>query len=143
MRKISLLAGMMACCFLAWPGRAQEIKFTDTEHDFGNVQYLDSAVYRFQFVNTGDAPLLISRVASSCGCTVPTYQKAPVAPGAKGEVIVKYVYTDRLVAFNKQVTVYSNAKKNSAVNLYIRGVVVADKKKADEEDAKNKDAKKE
>ena len=58
-------------------------------------------------------------------------------------MIVKYVYTDRLVAFNKQVTVYSNAKKNSAVNLYIKGVVVADKKKADEEDAKNKDVKKE
>ena len=143
MRRTTLLTVVLACCFMAFPGRAQEIKFTDTEHDFGNVQYLDSAVYHFQFVNTGDAPLIISRVASSCGCTVPTYQKEPVAPGAKGEVIVKYVYTDRLTSFNKQVTVYSNAKKSTAVNLYIRGVVVADKKKADEEDAKNKDAKKE
>lgn len=120
------------------PANAQEIKFSVTEHDFGNVQYMDTALYKFEFVNTGDAPLLISRVASTCGCTVPTYPHEPIAQGAKGVVSVQYVYTDRLVAFNKQVTVYSNAKKNDIVNLKIQGVVVADKAKADAESKKQK-----
>ena len=138
MRFISVLLSLTALMAALCPVCAQEIKFSDTEHDFGNVQYMDTAVYKFEFVNTGDAPLIISRVASTCGCTVPTYPHEPIAKGAKGAVTVQYLYTDRLVAFNKQVTVYSNARKNDIVTLKIQGVVVADKAKADAESKKQK-----
>lgn len=139
-RIFAFFTAVAACVALCNITQAQEIKFKDTDHDFGNIQLRDSAVYQFEFTNTGNQPLIISKVNSSCGCTVPTYPKEPIAKGGKGVITVKYLYTDRLITFNKQVTVHSNAQKNNMVNLYIKGVVVYDKAKADAED---KNAKKE
>ncbi|MFT5752665.1 MAG: hypothetical protein ACI828_000399 [Flavobacteriales bacterium] len=64
--------------------------FDEVEHDFGKINKGNSVEHKFTFTNTGKAPLVIVDAKSSCGCTVPTYSKDPVAPGAKGELLVKY-----------------------------------------------------
>lgn len=133
MKKISLSAALVMA--LAFAGFAQqtgdaeeatyaEIYFEKTEHDFGPVDYRGNGTYEFQFSNTGSAPLTISNATSTCGCTVPSYPKAPIAPGEKGVITVKYD-TGRQGAIDKWITVTSNAKASPSVKLHIKGEVKA------------------
>jgi hypothetical protein len=101
-----------------------EIYFEKTEHDFGAIEYKGNGAYEFQFSNTGTAPLSISSATSTCGCTVPSYSKVPIAPGEKGVITVKYD-TGRQGAIDKWITVTSNAKTNPSVRLHIKGEVKA------------------
>lgn len=100
------------------------IEFAEEEHDFGTIKEGDGPVtIDFTFTNTGDAPLVLTRVISSCGCTTPSYSKDPIAPGKKGKVTVTYDPTGRIYPFVKTVSVYSNGKKGPSV-LTIRGEVI-------------------
>ncbi len=67
-----------------------EIQFAETEHDFGTIQQGTNVEHTFTFTNTGRAPLVITNASSSCGCTVPTWTKEPIAPGETGEMLVKF-----------------------------------------------------
>lgn len=67
-----------------------EITFDETEHDFGTIDQGTNVEHTFTFTNTGEAPLVITNATSSCGCTVPSPPKDPIAPGEKGELLVKF-----------------------------------------------------
>ncbi len=67
-----------------------EISFDETEYDFGEIEQGTNVEHTFTFTNTGNAPLVITNAKSSCGCTVPTWTKEPIAPGEKGEMLVKF-----------------------------------------------------
>jgi hypothetical protein len=67
-----------------------EISFDATEHDFGTIEQGTNVEHTFTFTNTGNAPLVITNASSSCGCTVPTWTKEPIAPGETGEMLVKF-----------------------------------------------------
>jgi len=101
-----------------------EISFTDLIHDYGNVKLNGDGTCEFEFTNTGNEPLILSRPRSSCGCTVPTWPNQPILPGEKEKIKVTY-NTTRAGAFNKTVTVTSNAKVNNSVILRIKGTVIA------------------
>ena len=90
--------------------------------DYGTVAYNSDGRREFVFTNNGNKPLIITNVQSTCGCTVPTYPKEPIAPGAKGTISVKYA-TDRVGAFSKTVTLTTNATTPSTV-LTIKGNVL-------------------
>ena len=99
------------------------INFTETVHDYGTIEQGSDGSYEFKFINDGKSPLILNNVRSSCGCTIPSWTKEPVQPGKEGTIKVKY-NTAIAGAFNKSVTVNSNAK-NSSVVLQIKGNVVA------------------
>ena len=67
-----------------------EITFEETEHDFGTIDQGTAVEHTFKFTNTGKAPLVITNATSSCGCTVPTWTREPIAPGETGEMLVKF-----------------------------------------------------
>ena len=48
-----------------------EISFEKTVIDYGTVNKGDNGVREFVFKNSGNAPLIISNVKSTCGCTIP------------------------------------------------------------------------
>lgn len=102
------------------------IEFTKMSHSFGAFSESDPVVScEFAFTNTGDAPLIIHQVLSSCGCTVPTYTKDPIMPGGKGLIKVTYNGAGKPVGkFRKTVTVRSNARKE-LVRLIIEGDMTA------------------
>lgn len=103
---------------------AAKIVAKETEHDFGTFKESDGDVsHIFVVTNEGKAPLVITRVISSCGCTTPTFTKEPIAPGKSGEIKVVYNPTGRVYPFTKTVSVYSNGKKGPLV-LTIKGEVV-------------------
>lgn len=63
----------------------------ETSHDFGQIKEADGKVSAtFVVKNTGDAPLAITRVIASCGCTTPEWTKEPIAPGASGNIKITY-----------------------------------------------------
>jgi len=99
------------------------MSFKKTLHDFGTIRQEDGiAKVRFEFTNTGSAPLIITDVKSSCGCTTPSYSKQPVPPGEKGYIDAAYDPLNSPGQFSKTITVNSNAN-NSPIVLTIRGTV--------------------
>ncbi len=66
------------------------ISFNETEFDFGTIDQGTNVEHVFKFTNTGEAPLVIVNAKSSCGCTVPSFPKEPVAPGESAEMLVKF-----------------------------------------------------
>jgi Protein of unknown function (DUF1573) len=99
-----------------------KIEFAKEVHDYGNIKNGANGTCTFVFTNTGTADLVIESAKGSCGCTVPEWPKEPIAPGAKGEIIVKYD-TKRTGAINKQVTIISNAGNEPTKVLKIKGNV--------------------
>lgn len=99
-----------------------EISFTKVVHDYGTIEQNADGTCEFDFTNTGNEPLVLSTVRSSCGCTVPQWPREPILPGKSEKIKVKYD-TRRMGAINKSITVLSNAKTSSVV-LRISGKVV-------------------
>jgi hypothetical protein len=93
--------------------------------DFGTVAHNADGNRKFEFTNNGTKPLIITNTQGSCGCTVPTAPKEPIAPGARGTIGVKYA-TDRVGPFTKTVTVTSNAEGQPTKLLTIKGTVLPD-----------------
>jgi outer membrane lipoprotein-sorting protein len=93
--------------------------------DYGTIAHNADGNRKFEFTNNGNKPLIISNTQGSCGCTVPTTPKEPIAPGAKGSIGVHYA-TDRVGPFTKTVTVTSNAEGMPTKTLTIKGTVLAD-----------------
>ena len=98
-----------------------QIDFKSTEYNFGKIPYQGNAEYNFVFENTGNEPLVLQHVKSTCGCTVPEWPKEPVAPGEKASIKVRY-NTRISGSFAKGITVYSNAK-DATIQLRIKGEV--------------------
>jgi hypothetical protein len=103
---------------------AAEIIFEQEVLDYGTIEHNADGNRVFKFKNTGKEPLIITNCVGSCGCTVPTWPKEPIKPGASAEIKVKYA-TDRVGAFEKTITVSSNAKTASKI-IKIKGVVKPD-----------------
>jgi hypothetical protein len=101
-----------------------EIKFETETIDYGDIAKGSDGIRTFVFQNTGDAPLIIQSVRSSCGCTIPKKPEDPIAPGAKNEIQVKYD-TNRVGVFRKTITVGTNATGTAIVALKIKGNVLA------------------
>ncbi len=102
---------------------AAEITFEKETIDYGTIEKGSDGSREFVFKNTGKEPLIITQAVGSCGCTVPTWPREPIAPGEKGVMKVKYD-TQRVGQFSKSVTVTSNASNASKV-VHIKGVVKA------------------
>ncbi len=99
-----------------------KIEFDSSTIDYGVIEQGSDGIRVFTFINSGDTPLEISKVYSSCGCTIPKKPEDPIAPGEKGEIQVKYD-TNRVGPIRKTITVNSNAKDMPTVSLKIKGTV--------------------
>lgn len=106
-------------------GKVVIISFEIEIIDYGTIEQHSDGTRLFAFTNEGDAPLLITGVKTSCGCTVPSYSKEPILPGKTGELKIKYD-TKRLGAFTKTIRVTSNAEGGNKI-LKIKGNTVASK----------------
>ena len=130
--KMKNIAAIIAIVFITCSSFAQsgpKIDFAakDNTIDYGTVsKKSDNGIRSFKFTNTGDAPLIITDVLSTCGCTVPTKPSEPIMPGKSGKIDVKYNMT--LGPIRKTLTVESNAVNydSGRVALKIKGEVIAD-----------------
>ena len=98
------------------------IKFDKEEHDFGTLLQGEVVTYSFHFTNTGNMPLIISEVGSSCGCTVGDYPREPIAPGKAGDIKVTYNSSGHHGFQSRFLTVMSNTNP-AKTTLRIKGTV--------------------
>lgn len=116
---------LVSAASFAQSGAKIEFKAKDNTIDYGTVvRGVDDGLRIFEFTNTGDQPLVITAVKSSCGCTVPSKPEAPIMPGKTGKIEVKYNMNPGKIS--KTVTVESNATNytGGTVALRIKGDVV-------------------
>ena len=97
--------------------------FENETIDYGTIPHSADGKREFVFVNNGNQPLIITSATGSCGCTVPSFPKDPIAPGEKSVIGVKYD-TTRQGAFTKNVTIKSNAVQGDTKVLTIKGNVL-------------------
>ncbi len=101
--------------------KGPQITWEKTTYDFGTIPQGTPATGVFTFTNSGTAPLILSNVQGSCGCTVPEWTKDPIMPGKKGTIKATYNAAN-MGAFNKSITVTSNAESPTSV-IFIKGDV--------------------
>jgi hypothetical protein len=115
-------------CFLAHSGWAQaasgaskpRIKFDQTTYDFGKTSQVETVTGTFSFRNTGDAPLVMGKPTTSCGCTVAGVKPSTLKPGEKGELTFSLNLGRTRAVLNRQITVESNDPENPKVVLTIK-----------------------
>jgi|TARA_B110000259_G_C13930368_1_gene368647 hypothetical protein len=111
-----------------------EISFKETIIDYGIIENGVDGKRTFEFKNIGNAPLIFSRIFSSCGCTIPKKPEKPIQAGESGIIEVEYD-TKRTGLFQKAITVNSNAKTPNVI-LRIKGEVLAEPEEDDREEEK-------
>lgn len=127
MKKIILFAAIMMS-IVGFSQPKIEFKAKDNTIDYGTVsKESDNGLRTFEFTNTGDAPLIITNVQSTCGCTVPTKPTEPIMPGKTGKIDVKYNMNPGPI--RKTITVESNATnyEGGRIALKIKGEVIVPK----------------
>jgi hypothetical protein len=85
------------------------ITFKTSEYDFGDIHQGEKAEYTFAFENTGNEPLILSNVMTTCGCTATDWPRDPVAPGEAGQLKVMFNSAGKMGRQTKVVTIVSNA----------------------------------
>ena len=128
MKKTIILIAILLVSSIGFAQNGPKIVFSakDNTIDYGKVTKSENGERDFIFTNTGNAPLIITNVLSTCGCTVPTKPTEPVMPGKTGKITVKYNMAPGPI--RKTITVESNAVNYEAgrVALKIKGEVIAD-----------------
>lgn len=107
--------------------KGAKIQFVSEEYNYGSI-YANSGhdgLAEFKFVNTGNEPLILTNVKTSCGCTSPFWQKDPINPGDTGKIVLKYANLSQPHTISKSATVQSNAIDKPTVVIRITGTVVA------------------
>ena len=130
MKTIAVTLIMLGLAYLSFgqettvvkPSATADFAWRATTYDFGKTKAGYPLTYEFGFSNTGMAPLIISSVKASCGCTVTAYTKEPVQHGASGFVRATYDAQQPGV-YSKTIAVYANTP-GGIVNLTIKGEIV-------------------
>ncbi len=106
----------------AQTGPAPLFKFEQTEYDFGNIKEGEVVRHIFEFINVGEAPLIIQNATASCGCTVPSFSKEPIPVGGKGQIQVEFNSSGKPMQQNPIITITANTNP-SISRLSIKGYV--------------------
>ena len=133
MKKFILISSLFFLPLLTFSQEKQaEVKFDVTTIDYGEVEFESDGKRIFKFKNIGTAPLVFTRISSSCGCTIPKKPEKPIEPGGEGEIEVEYD-TKREGLFMKAISVVSNSKNPSTI-LRIKGEVLPEEEEEEEEE---------
>lgn len=94
---------------------ASVMTFSNTEHDFGNINEGDVVETIFKFTNSGKSELIITKAVGSCGCTVPEWPKQPISVGGTGEIKVKFNSLGKPNNQRKTITLTTNTAQGKEV----------------------------
>jgi hypothetical protein len=111
--------------FLPAGGPQPRIVVSESFHDFGNIQSSDIAEFEFVIANLGDAPLIINRAYTTCGCTKAEFTSSKIPPGkvivmtllfdtnfhnSSGQIIRRGVIIENNDPGNPQIEIWYQAK---------------------------------
>lgn len=116
------------------PSGGPQIKFDDPKYNFGFIREGEVVKHDFTFTNTGDVPLIITKVEVSCGCTVADKPEQPIRKGEKAVIHASFNSAGKLYRQERTITVTSNAS-NSPTVLTLKGVIMDKHGKNDKDSA--------
>ena len=102
---------------------AATIAFDKVEYDFGTVNEGDIVETTFKVTNAGKIDLIITNAQASCGCTVPTWPKEPIKPGASADIEVSFNTSGKPNRQNKTITLTTNTESGREI-LTLKGSVI-------------------
>lgn len=103
-------------------GKLPKIELDKTTHDFGTINEGDVVETEFIIKNTGESDLIIADAKGSCGCTVPVWPKAPIAPGESAPIKVSFDSNGKPGKQSKTVTLTTNTEvgnENFTINAEV------------------------
>ncbi|MBR4838516.1 MAG: DUF1573 domain-containing protein [Bacteroidales bacterium] len=92
-----------------------KIEFVVTDHDFGKMIQGEQVSFSYKFTNTGNAPLIISAVEKTCGCTDTRFPKDPIKPGESGAISITYDSKGHKGFQNKRIIVKANTNPSETI----------------------------
>ena len=107
-------------------GKEPIITFDKTEHEFGKLLQGEVVTYSFHFTNTGNAPLLITEVKTSCGCTAGDFPREPIKPGQDGLIKATYDSKGHHGFQSRTLSVISNTNPSMTVLRFKADVMTPD-----------------
>ncbi len=99
------------------------VQLLQNKTDFGKVQEGKILNYEFRFINSGNQPLVISKIQQGCGCVATSYPVYPVTPGDTASVYTKFVTNGKKGRQNQRIMIFSNAD-NSPTEIRIKCDVI-------------------
>jgi hypothetical protein len=87
----------------------KKIKFSELEHNFGDIKQGDVVTTTFYLKNTSDSIVVIEDARASCGCTVPSYKKGPIGKGEYASIKATFNSTGKSGRTEKTITVRTTA----------------------------------
>lgn len=109
------------------PYELPKMKFEETTLDFGKIIQGEKIAVDYNFVNNGKSELIITKVSTSCGCTVGNYPRHAIFPGKSGKIEVVFDSKGKKGFQNKTVTILANTEPNYT-KLQIKGIIVVPEK---------------
>lgn len=133
MRRIALLSFVFSLLAGQLFAQSGKFEFEETTHDFGNIHEENGKVsHEFKFTNKGSAPLLITEIIPSCGCTTPTWPQEAVAPGQSAVIKAEFDPMGRPGEIHKTLTIKANTEPATS-EVYLTGMVIPKPKTLAEE----------
>ena len=127
-RKLFFFFCFLGFCNLVAAQEPAQLSFSRTRINIGSVPIsAGSPEFVFQYKNTGESPLIISRLSPGCPCVVTEYSTDPVAPGDSATFKVRY-NPPHTGPFDQRITVLSNGS-TPVLRIYIKGNVTETEEK--------------
>jgi hypothetical protein len=131
MKKYSILIALLMVGSFAFSQEAAPATKVDgpvitlekNNHDFGTIAQGDVVEQVFKFTNTGNQPLIITDVKTSCGCTQPVWPRNPIMPGDKGEIKVGFNSAGKSNKQTKVLPIISNATNDASITFTTNVIV--------------------
>lgn len=116
---LTLLFLSVMCCLGAWaqgeqPKNGAVIRLDETSYEFGDIIQGEKVSHIFTFTNSGNQPLILSDIVTTCGCTAPSWSRDPILPGQSGEIQITFNSDNKMGRQNKGITILSNAINSPA-----------------------------
>jgi hypothetical protein len=132
MKNLIIIFAILFASNLVAQDKSPQATFSATIHNFGDIKEEEGPVsHTFEITNTGNIPLIINRVATTCGCTASDWTKEPILPGTKGAIKAAYNPQGRPGPFVQNITVFTNATAGGTV-ISLRGTVIPKPKTLDD-----------
>ena len=124
MKRIFFLILSVSFCISGYSQPAlpvqEDILLKEIAFDFGRIPQGKPVYHFFEVTNMGKAPMVISDIQTTCGCTTPEWSKTPIAPGETTKIKVGYNAAAE-GNFEKYITISYN--QNLSKQVLIKGNV--------------------
>jgi hypothetical protein len=100
-----------------------QVRAFDPVYDFGSVYSGTTVKHTFKLKNVGTAPLTISGVRTSCGCTAAQPTKKQLLPGEESNIAVSFDTSTEHGPATRAITVFTNDQAHQQLQLTVRGDV--------------------